>query len=35
VVSKGEYTLPPVYAQSMYDPEYRANTGAGKVKVTE
>jgi uncharacterized protein YfaS (alpha-2-macroglobulin family) len=35
VVSKGEFTIPPVYAASMYDPVYRGNTGADKVKVEE
>jgi uncharacterized protein YfaS (alpha-2-macroglobulin family) len=35
VVSKGEFTIPPVYAASMYDPVYRGNTGADKVKVSE
>ncbi|MDR2401254.1 MAG: alpha-2-macroglobulin family protein [Deferribacteraceae bacterium] len=35
VVSKGEYTLPPVYAASMYDPVYRGNTAGDKIKVTE
>jgi uncharacterized protein YfaS (alpha-2-macroglobulin family) len=35
VVSKGEYTLPPVYASSMYDPVYRGNTKADRITVSE
>jgi uncharacterized protein YfaS (alpha-2-macroglobulin family) len=31
VVSRGEFVVPPVYAQSMYDPVYRGNSEGGKI----
>ena len=33
-VTPGTYTLPPVEVEAMYKPEYRARSGAGKVKVS-
>ena len=33
VVTPGEYTLPPAYAEAMYDNNYQASIPSMKVKV--
>ncbi|MDR2884472.1 MAG: alpha-2-macroglobulin family protein [Deferribacteraceae bacterium] len=35
VVSRGEFTVPPAYAQAIYDPVYRGNTSGGRIVVGE
>ena len=32
---QGEYILPAVKCEAMYDPRVRANTASGHTKVTE
>ncbi|RUQ88844.1 alpha-2-macroglobulin [Legionella septentrionalis] len=31
----GKYTVPPLYAEAMYEPSIKANTAAGKITVTK
>jgi uncharacterized protein YfaS (alpha-2-macroglobulin family) len=32
-VTQGEFVLPHVFAEAMYDPDIAARTGAGKLVV--
>jgi uncharacterized protein YfaS (alpha-2-macroglobulin family) len=33
VVGRGEFVIPPAYAQAIYDPVYRGNTEGGKLQT--